>query len=89
MKIIYYCHNCGDFIDELSVDRLEEEKLGFDILTQEEKKDIIKWSKSGDMLYVRTIGDSCHLHLNDLLAEEIGIQEESKLYDKCDLPLLH
>lgn len=89
MKIIYYCHNCGDFIDELSIDRLEEEKLGFDILTQEEKKDIIKWSKSGDMVYVRTVCDSCYPHINDLLAEEIETHEESKLYDKCDLPLLH
>lgn len=71
MKLLYYCHNCGDFIDELSVDELDEKKLGFDHLTLEEKRDIMKWNESGDMLYVGSICDACYDQLHNMLGDDL------------------
>lgn len=71
MKLLYYCHNCGDFIDELSVDELDEKKLGFDNLTLEEKRDIMKWNESGDMLYVGSICDVCYDRLHNMLGDDL------------------
>lgn len=76
-KLLYYCHNCGDFIDELSVDTLDEKKLGFDLLTLEEKRDIMKWNQSGDMLYVGSICDVCYNHLENMLGKDL---EADNLY---------
>ncbi len=89
MKLLYYCHNCGDFIDELSVNKMDEKKLGFDILTEEEKKDIIKWNKSGDILYVGSVCDNCYHELNNLLGDNLEPNHKTRLYSDYDPPRMH
>ncbi|MBM7557205.1 anti-sigma-F factor Fin [Halanaerobacter jeridensis] len=41
MKLIYRCSECGKVIDYLELASFDEQALGFNILTEEEKKDII------------------------------------------------
>lgn len=90
MKILYYCHNCGDFIDELSVDQVDDQKLGFDLLTEDEKQDIIKWSKSGNMLYVGSVCDNCYQEITNLSGEDSPYFEETeRLFSTHNYPRLH
>ncbi len=89
MRILYYCHNCGDFIDELSVDKIDESKLGFDLLTQEEKKDIMKWNKSGDILYVGSVCDACYQELSNMLGDDLEPYHDQGVYSVYDTPKLH
>lgn len=92
MKVLYYCHNCGDFIDELTVDRVDEEKLGFNVLTQEEKEDIMKWSDSGNMLYVGSVCDHCYHEFNNMQGGEMEPyydDEGLNLYSSYDYPRMH
>ena len=41
MKIYYNCEYCGEAIDMIEMDQIDEVKLGFDCLTAEERQDII------------------------------------------------
>jgi hypothetical protein len=59
MKIFYSCDSCGEPIDCLEVDRLDEEKFGFDRLTADERQDIIRYDATADVLYVQSLCDSC------------------------------
>lgn len=92
MKVLYYCHNCGEFIDELTVDRVDEEKLGFNVLTSEEKEDIMKWSQSGNMLYVGSVCDNCYEDLRTALGEDLDPYHENErldIYSTYDVPRIH
>ena len=57
MSLIYKCSQCGKIIDDLDVERVNEKMLGFDILTPEEREDIIE--ARGDNTYVNVICDDC------------------------------
>lgn len=59
MKIYYSCDSCGEAIDCLEVDRLDEEKFGFDRLTEAERQDIIRYDSEADTLYVQSLCDAC------------------------------
>lgn len=87
MKLLYYCHNCGDFIDELTVEQVEEEKLGFDLLTEDEKQDIMKYSRNGNMLYVGSVCDVCYNDLNNLA--ELEPYHDQGIHSDFDFPKLH
>ena len=90
MKILYYCHNCGDFIDELTVEQVNDEKLGFDLLTEDEKQDIIKWSKSGNMLYVGSVCDNCYQEINTMTGgTDPYFEEHAGLFSTYDYPRMH
>ncbi|MFO7818639.1 MAG: anti-sigma-F factor Fin [Halanaerobacter sp.] len=41
MKLTYRCSECGKIIDALELASFDEQSLGLNILTEEEKKDII------------------------------------------------
>ena len=41
MKLIYRCPECGKILDCLELASFNEQALGLNILTEEEKKDII------------------------------------------------
>lgn len=47
MKIYYNCEYCGEAIDMIEMDQIDEVKLGFDCLTAEERQDIIKTDLKG------------------------------------------
>lgn len=92
MKVLYYCHNCGDFIDELTVDRVDEEKLGFNLLTEEEKQDIMKWSQNGNMLYVGSVCDNCYHDVSMRMGDDVDPyydDDELNLYSSYEYPKMH
>lgn len=74
MKIYYTCENCGDAIDMIEVDRVDEAKFGFDRLTAEERQDIIKVDSLANAMYVHSLCDDC--------IELLGIANEGKTEQK-------
>ena len=69
MKIFYNCDSCGAPIDSIEVDQVDEERLGFDCLTGEERQDLIKFDASTNSMYVQSLCDTC--------IEALGLAEES------------
>lgn len=59
MRIRYVCECCRGLISELQVDRLDEERLGFNCLTAEEKEDIISYDEKAGTLTVTSLCDDC------------------------------
>lgn len=63
MKIYYTCEYCGRPIAELEVDRVDEERFGFDCLTDEERQDIIKINERDNTMQVQSLCDDCIIAL--------------------------
>lgn len=59
MKIFYTCEYCGDPIDTLEVDQVDEIKFGFDCLTAQERQDIIKTDVEQNAIHVKSLCDFC------------------------------
>lgn len=74
MKIYYSCENCGEAIDMIEVDQVDESKFGFDCLTAEERQDIIKIDVVANAMYVHSLCDQC-IELLGLGDEEDTLQE--------------
>ncbi len=72
MKIFYRCDSCGEPIDCLVVDRLDEEKFGFDRLSEDERQDIISYDMGADALYVQSLCDNC--------IEALGLADEMPVW---------
>ncbi|MBP2644590.1 MAG: putative protein family YabK [Firmicutes bacterium] len=68
MKINYSCDCCGEDIDTLEVDELDEDKLGFSCLTVKERESILKYDSLSNSLQVLSLCDQC--------IEELGLAEE-------------
>ncbi len=77
MKIYYNCEYCGEAIDMIEMDQIDEIKLGFDCLTAEERQDIIKTDLKGNVMYVSSLCDECIASLG--LADE-GESGQGKNY---------
>lgn len=71
MIIRYICEYCEDPIGELEMDVVDEERLGFHCLTEEERKDIIKINEETNSMIVTSLCDKC--------IQMLGLDEE-KLY---------
>jgi hypothetical protein len=59
MKIYYTCEYCGQMIDTIEVNELDDAKFGFDCLTREERQDIIKVVPEANEMYVKSLCDDC------------------------------
>jgi hypothetical protein len=59
MRIYYSCDNCGEPIDTIEVDALDEARFGFDCLTGEERQEIIRFDEGSGTLYVQSLCDGC------------------------------
>ncbi len=59
LRIRYVCECCRGLISELQMDRLDEERLGFNCLTAEEKEDIISYDEKAGTLTVTSLCDDC------------------------------
>ncbi|VBB06374.1 anti-sigma-f factor fin [Lucifera butyrica] len=68
MKIYYICEFCGDPIDTLEIDQIDEARFGFDCLTGEERQDIIKIDSLTNSIQVQSLCDQC--------IEALGLAEE-------------
>lgn len=58
MRLRYVCEHCGDTVAEIEMEPYDEKRLGFDILTPEERADIIRPDGAGG-LTVSSICDGC------------------------------
>ena len=79
MKIYYSCENCGEAIDMIEVDQVDEIKVGFDCLTAEERQDIIKIDVVANAMYVHSLCDQC-IELLGLGNEEENLQDMRLLH---------
>ena len=68
MKIYYTCEHCGEAIDMIEVEQVDEAKFGFDCLTAEERQDIIKVDSLANTMHVQSLCDEC--------IESLGIANE-------------
>lgn len=59
MKIRYVCENCNSTVSELEMPAIDEEKLGFNVLTPEERREIIKLDEGSGTLTVNSLCDDC------------------------------
>ena len=59
MKIRYVCENCDSTVSELEMPAIDEEKLGFNVLTPEERREIIKLDEGTGILTVTSLCDDC------------------------------
>lgn len=59
MRLIYICDECGKYIDEIELGNLNEARLGFDVLTPEEKDDLVSLDWDRQVGTVRAICDAC------------------------------
>ncbi|WP_018248274.1 anti-sigma-F factor Fin [Orenia marismortui] len=58
MKIIYKCHKCQKIIETLEDISINEESLGLNVLTEEEKGDIIKIEDN--VMYIDLTCEECN-----------------------------
>ena len=59
MKIQYICDCCGEPIDLLEIDAIDEAKLGFDCLSGDEREELISIDNETGIMYVQSICDQC------------------------------
>lgn len=59
MRIQYLCDICKKPMAELELPELDEEKLGFDALTPEERADIIRFDLPSGVVTVKSLCDHC------------------------------
>ena len=59
MRLIYICDNCEKYIDEIEVRELDENLLGFDALSSEEKNELLHIDWGRQIGTVRAICDTC------------------------------
>ena len=59
MKIRYICENCNSTVSELEMPAIDEEKLGFNVLTPEERREIIKFDEGTGTMTVNSLCDDC------------------------------
>lgn len=78
MKIYYRCEYCGDHIDTIEVEQVDDALFGFDCLTGEERQDIIKIDSLTNSMYVQSICDNCIVTLG--VAEEVPFLPTAKTY---------
>lgn len=59
MRLIYICDECGRYIDEIELGNINETRLGFDVLTPEEREDLVHLDWDRQVGTVRAICESC------------------------------
>ena len=57
MKIVYRCPECNKIIEQIEIDKFDEENLGLNVLTAEEKEDIIEVEYN--IVYIDLTCDEC------------------------------
>jgi hypothetical protein len=58
MAIYYNCRHCGVNVGTIDSSSLHSESLGFQLLTNEERKDMITYQQNGDIM-IKTICEDC------------------------------
>ena len=81
MKIHYTCEHCGEAIDVIEVDKIYEVRFGFDILTAEERSQLITVDPLMNAMYVQSLCDAC--------IESLGVADEGFQALVPATPVLH
>lgn len=81
MKIHYHCEQCGQAIDSIEVQQLDEAKLGFDVLTNEERQQLLYHDPVTNAMYVQSLCDGC--------IEAMGMADEGFPPLATQKPLIH
>ncbi|MGE5561129.1 MAG: anti-sigma-F factor Fin [Chloroflexota bacterium] len=76
MRYEYRCDHCGDLVGAVEVGAGDEEALGFDALTPEERANIIRVDRERGLTTVGSICDDC---LVDLGLERFGLADSMPL----------
>lgn len=71
MRIHYNCDSCGEFIDVIEVEALDEAKFGFDCLTPEERQALVRYDDATHAFYVQSLCDAC--------IEALGLGEDGAM----------
>jgi hypothetical protein len=58
VAIHYNCRHCGAHVGSLERQSLSSNQLGFESLTQEERKEMLNYDGNGD-IHVKTICEDC------------------------------
>lgn len=58
MPIRYYCRHCNMEMGEVDADSIESKSLGFHVLNEEERLDMIKYDSDGTII-VTSICEDC------------------------------
>lgn len=64
MAVIYTCRHCNQHVGKLEQKLVDTSLLGFDQLTNEEKKDMVHHKDNGD-IQINTICESCEKTLGE------------------------
>ncbi|UTR12446.1 anti-sigma-F factor Fin family protein [Evansella sp. LMS18] len=64
MSVHYYCRHCQANLGTLSSWQADEQQLGFNRLSDEERKDMINYDSQGH-LHVKVICEACETTLKD------------------------
>lgn len=81
MKIHYHCEQCGQAIDTLEVEQVDEAKLGFDALSSDERQQLIYHDALTNALYVQSLCDLC--------IESLGLENEEGPSQIVMAPVVH
>lgn len=71
MKVRYVCGTCAALVSELNLPVIDEHRLGFDVLTPEERADIISVDSATGNIRVSSLCDECIESLADDFDERI------------------
>lgn len=58
MAIVYECRHCQQEVGRIDATEVEESSLGFQVLTNEERLEMITYEQNGDVK-VKTICENC------------------------------
>lgn len=58
MNIIYMCSHCGNQVGTLKLDQVSFDKIGWELLTIEERQSMIQHTSNGDV-EIRVICEGC------------------------------
>lgn len=59
MRLIYICNQCKAYIDEIQLDEWNEVRLGFDLLSKEERQELVHVNWDEQVGTVMAICDRC------------------------------
>lgn len=59
MRLIYICNECKAYIDEIQLDAWDESRLGFDVLTEEDREELLHVNWEEQVGTVMAICDEC------------------------------
>jgi hypothetical protein len=77
MRIVYYCKHCGGFMGSIEAADLSPQQLGFDVLSNEEREQLLAVDSASGTTRVTIVCEHCEAALSanpELLLTNTPIQ---------------